>query len=258
MEPARTSPAGALDEPRLIVETGLAARIARIVEPAIRDAGCRLVRVKVLGNLPPIVQIMAERPDGTMSVGDCERVSRGVSPLLDVEDPVDREYSLEVSSPGIDRPLVRVGDFERWIGHEAKLEMAVGQGGGLKGRKRFRGLIDGVVGEEVRLRFTDAPPGEPETVLLPIAECAEAKLVMTDMLIRQSFRRAGADEGADGEAAEPGPRAIAAIKADAEADAAREAGQRWHAPREKSKPVRGPGRFARKPAAGRARPQQDQ
>ena len=110
-------------DPRLIVELGLAARVAGIVEPVLADMGYRLVRVKVLGVDGCTLQVMAERPDGTMTIEDCEQVSRGLSPVLDVADPMERGYRLEVSSPGLDRPLVRRSDFERYAGHSIKVEM---------------------------------------------------------------------------------------------------------------------------------------
>jgi ribosome maturation factor RimP len=103
-----------LNEPRLVTETGVAARVGTIVDPVLRDIGYRLVRVKISAQNGCTVQIMAERPDGSMTVEDCEAVSRAVSPALDVDDPLDRAYHLEISSPGIDRPLVRVSDFARW------------------------------------------------------------------------------------------------------------------------------------------------
>lgn len=126
---------GDLAEPRIVPEIGLEARIAHIVEPVIAGLGYRLVRVKVSAQNGTTLQIMAERPDGTMTVEDCERVSRDVSPALDVEDPIERAYHLEVSSPGIDRPLVRRSDFARWQGHQAKVEMERP----LDGRRRFKG-----------------------------------------------------------------------------------------------------------------------
>ena len=138
---------------RLISENGVAARVAAIVEPVIEDLGFNLVRVQVTGTNGCTVQIMAERPDGTMSVADCETVSRAISPVLDLEDPISTAYYLEVSSPGIDRPLVRASDFERWNGYEAKIEMAVP----VAGRKRFRGVIRGVEGEAVNLELADVP-----------------------------------------------------------------------------------------------------
>src|SRR6476620_3699065 len=127
-------------EPRLIVEPGLAARVVALVEPVIEGLGYRLVRVRVSGTDGCTVQIMAERPDGTMGIEDCEAASRALSPVFDVEDPIDREYRLEVSSPGIDRPLVRRSDFERYAGHLVKIEMAVAH----QGRKRFRGTLGGI------------------------------------------------------------------------------------------------------------------
>ena len=174
-----------LAEPRLIIEQGMAARVAALATPVLTGLGYRLVRVRVSGTLGCTVQIMAERPDGTMLIEDCEAASRALSPLFDVEDPIDREYRLEISSPGIDRPLVRRSDFERHAGHEMKVEMAVAR----EGRKRFRGVLLGVEGEAARLRRKDAAEGEETDVLLPIADMAEARLVLTDALIRKSLRR---------------------------------------------------------------------
>src|SRR5712675_2154201 len=114
----------AQSDPRLIVEQGVAARVAAVAEPVIVGLGFRLVRVRVSGSAGCTVQIMAERSDGTMTIEDCETVSRALSPVLDVADPVDRAYRLEISSPGIDRPLVRRSDFERYAGHLVKIEMA--------------------------------------------------------------------------------------------------------------------------------------
>ena len=109
---------------RLITETGVAARVAAIIEPVIEGLGFDLVRVKVTEMNGCTVQVMAERPDGTMSVDDCETVSRAISPVLDLEDPIAQAYNLEISSPGIDRPLVRASDFDRWTGYDAKIELA--------------------------------------------------------------------------------------------------------------------------------------
>ena len=178
-------------DPRLIVEQGVAARVAAIVEPVLIASGYRLVRVKVSGLDGCTVQIMAERPDGTMKVEDCEIVSRALSPVLDVSDPIDRAYRLEVSSPGMDRPLVRRSDFERFAGHELKVEMAVA----INGRRRFRGLLLGVEGETARIRRSDAAPGEDSEVVLPIEDMSEAKLVLTDALIAESLRRGKAADG---------------------------------------------------------------
>jgi ribosome maturation factor RimP len=179
-------------EPRLIAEQGIAARVAAISEPVLAGIGYRLVRVKISGLDGCTVQVMAERPDGTMTVEDCEAVSRALSPVLDVADPIDRPYRLEVSSPGMDRPLVRRSDFARFAGHRIKVEMAVA----IDGRRRFRGLLLGVEDGAVRLRRDDAAPGEADEVLLPIEEMAEAKLVLTDSLIAESLRRGKAAERA--------------------------------------------------------------
>ncbi|WP_043749208.1 ribosome maturation factor RimP [Methylobacterium nodulans] len=186
-------------EKRLITETGVAARVAQIVEPSLEGLGFRLVRVRVTGQNGCTVQIMAERPDGTMTVEDCESVSRTISPLLDVDDPIGRAYHLEISSPGIDRPLVRVGDFARWAGHEAKVELTVP----LEGRKRFRGIIRAPEGESVRIDLPDAKEGTPASYDLRLRDIGEAHLVLTDALIRESLRRGSApveDEEGEGEA----------------------------------------------------------
>lgn len=176
-----------LHEPRLIAEQGIDARIAAIIEPALEGLGYRLVRVHVSGRDGCTVQIMAERPDGTFSIEDCEAASRALSPALDVEDPIRGGYRLELSSPGIDRMLVRRSDFERHIGHEAKIEMAAM----LDGRKRFRGEISGVEGDLALLRPRDTPE---LTFRLPIAEMLEAKLLLTDALIAESLKRGKKNE----------------------------------------------------------------
>jgi ribosome maturation factor RimP len=170
---------------RLIKDSGVAGRVAGVVEPAIEGLGFRLVRVRVTALNGCTVQIMAERPDGTMTVDDCEAVSRAISPVLDLEDPVERAYHLEISSPGIDRPLVRRSDFERWAGHEAKLEMAVP----VAGRKKFRGIVIGVEGDAAVIERTDPKPGEDKRVLLILRDIGEARLVLSDALIRESLRR---------------------------------------------------------------------
>ncbi len=179
------------DEPRIVTERGTEARIANIVEPAIRGLGYRLVRVKLSAMNGTTLQIMAERPDGAMNVDDCEAVSRDLSPLLDVEDPIDREYHLEVSSPGIDRPLVRRSDFETWGGHLAKIELEQM----LDGRKRFRGKLAGVEGDSVRIALEKADDGT--FAMVPLAAIAEAKLVLTDDLLKESLRRQKPVVGAD-------------------------------------------------------------
>lgn len=172
-------------ELRLIAETGVAARVAAVAEPVLEGLGYRLVRVRVSGLSGCTVQIMAERPDGTMNIDDCEAASRALSPVLDVADPVDRAYRLELSSPGIDRPLVRRSDFDRYAGHVVKIEMAVVA----SGRKRFRGTLAGTEGNLARIRLDDAKAGEPAEILLPIADMAEARLILTDALVAESLRR---------------------------------------------------------------------
>jgi ribosome maturation factor RimP len=183
-------------EPRLIVEPGLSARVATIAEPVIEQLGYRLVRVKVSPADGCTVQVMAERPDGTMAVEDCETVSRALSPVLDMADPIERAYRLEVSSPGIDRPLVRKSDFDRYAGHLVKIETEIP----IDGRKRFRGLLVGTEGEVARIRQDDkkddTEAGGVAEILLPIEEMSEAKLVLTDELVTQALRRGKAAERA--------------------------------------------------------------
>jgi ribosome maturation factor RimP len=176
--------ATAQDEPRLIVEPGLPARVASIVEPVLHQLGFRLVRVRVSGADGCTVQVMTERPDGSMTVEDCEAVSRALSPVLDVADPIDGAYRLEISSPGIDRPLVRKSDFDRFAGHLVRIEMSMP----VDGRKRFKGKLTGTEGDSARVLRDDAE-GDDATVLLPIEEMGEAKLVLTDELVTEALRR---------------------------------------------------------------------
>ena len=187
--PNAPAPEEGLDEPRLIVESGLALRIGRRAEPTLRTLGLRLVRVKVSAAQGATVQIMAERPDGIMTIDDCQRASDALSPLFDVEEPVTGAYRLEISSPGIDRPLARVSDFQRAIGHEAKIEMAVL----VDGRKRFRGALEAVEsrdgGPVARLSLLPGENDEATSVDLAIADMSEARLVLTDDLIRAALRR---------------------------------------------------------------------
>ncbi|MFG1306180.1 ribosome maturation factor RimP [Xanthobacter autotrophicus] len=176
------------NEPRLITETGVAARVAAIASGVLGALGYRLVRVKVTNRDGGTLQIMAERPDGTMSIDDCEAASRALSPVLDVEDPISSAYRLEMSSPGIDRPLVRQSDFVRWAGHEVKVEMARP----VDGRKRFRGILIGAEDGIAVVRRLDAPATEEPTVRLPVADIHDAKLMLTDALIREALRAAKA------------------------------------------------------------------
>jgi ribosome maturation factor RimP len=208
-----------LNEPRLVVEPGVAARVAAVAEPVLGGMGYRLVRVKVSGEAGCTVQIMAERPDGTILIEDCEAISRALSPVMDVANPIESAYRLEISSPGIDRPLVRVSDFRRAIGHEAKIELAHPLE---SGRKRFRGDIVAVEGEGreavVTLERKDASPDEEKIVRLPLRDLDEAKLMLTEALIRESLRAGKAQGG-------------------------QEPGEEDDAPQEE-RPRRGPGRFA--------------
>lgn len=180
-----------LDEPRFVAETGVAARIAAIIEAALIAEGFRLVRVKVLTGQGTVVQIMAERPDGLLTIDECEEIHDLVSPLIDVEDPVRAAYRLEISSPGIDRPLVRASDFFRALGKEARIELAFAHE---SGRKRFRGRIIGVEGVgrdcQVTIERPDAGPDEEKTPKLAMRDLDEAKLILTDSLIREALRAA--------------------------------------------------------------------
>ncbi len=152
-------------------------RVAALAEPVLLSMGFRLVRVKVNGST---VQIMAERADGTFTIDDCEQFSRQFSPMMDVADIISAHYQLEVSSPGIDRPLVRASDFETWAGHEVKVEMTVPQAG----RKRFKGELEGYHEGEVRLFIEDPANGKERLLIgVPFADIAEAKLTLTDELI---------------------------------------------------------------------------
>lgn len=212
-----TREADLLNEPRLVVEPGVAARVAAVAEPVLIGMGYRLVRVRVTGEAGCTVQVMAERPDGTLTIDDCEDISRALSPVLDIADPIDRAYRLEISSPGIDRPLVRRSDFAAGAGHLVKIEMAVAH----EGRKRFRGVILGVDGEQVRVAPAESKKDIAERkraekkssvadassddslaapmagdVMLNMEDIAEARLVLTDALVRESLRRGKAAERA--------------------------------------------------------------
>lgn len=154
-------------------------RLAAIVRPTVEGMGFELVRLRLMGGKRPTLQVMAERADGTMEVEDCAGLSRQLSVVLDVEDPIDREYTLEVSSPGIDRPLTRLADFDRWEGYEARLETAEP----IEGRKRFKGVLAGTDGDEVLIELDEG------TVGLRFDWLSDAKLVLTDELITESLKR---------------------------------------------------------------------
>ena len=161
----------------LVAKTAIDRRLAGIVEPVLESMGFELVRLRLMSGRKPTLQIMAERPEGGIEVEDCAQISREVSAVLDVEDPVEGEYTLEVSSPGIDRPLTRLKDFERWDGYEAKLETSEP----IDGRRRFKGVLGGVQGSEVLIEI---PEG---TVGLEFEWLSEAKLVLTDALVAESL-----------------------------------------------------------------------
>ena len=234
--PGPHTPSPGLDEPRLTAESGTAARVARLVEPVLADLGLRLVRIKLSSGSAATLQIMAERPDGTMSIDDCEFASKAISPVLDLDDPVPGSgYRLELSSPGIDRPLVRVSDFRNAIGHEAKIELTAQLGG----RRRFRGVISAVAGETFTLTLLDARPDDSATVTLPFASLDDAKLVLTDALIREALQSQKADEADDDD--DDGSEA-----GGADPDGAGPAGA---APSDPVDVKRGPGRFAGRPKA---------
>lgn len=150
-----------------------------IIEPAVQAAGYRLVRLRLMGGHIKTLQIMAERADGTMNVDDCAALSRALSEFLEREDPIEGEYHLEVSSPGIDRPLTRQSDFARWAGHEAKLELHAPDE---SGRKRFKGMLLGLDGNDVEIEVEGA------RLKFPFRAVAEAKLVLTDRLIQEDLK----------------------------------------------------------------------
>lgn len=155
-------------------------RIEKLVAPAIAAAGFDLIRIRITGKETRTLQIMAERADHTMSAEDCAILSRALSPILEEADPIDGAYRLEISSPGIDRPLVRLRDYHDWQGYEAKIEIDRM----IEGRKKFKGVLAGVDGDNICL----AVEGEEETALIPFAWISAAKLTLSDELIRESLR----------------------------------------------------------------------
>ena len=173
-----------MSEQRFISETGQEQRIAKIVEPVAQDLGFSLVRVKITPENNCTLQIMAEDKDGRFNISQCQQLSNELSPLLDAEDVIDTAYHLEVSSPGIDRPLVRQRDFARWQGHEARVELA----NMLDGRKRFRGIIKSVDDTNVTITLPDVPEGAKADFDLPLASLAHAKLVLSDRLLAEAAR----------------------------------------------------------------------
>lgn len=200
-------------EKRFVRETGTDGQIADLIEPALADMGYRLVRVRIMGREDQTLQIMAERNDGTVTIEDCVEITRQLSPLLDAHDPFSGKYTLEVSSPGIDRPLVRPSDFEDWAGYEAKVELNQM----LDGRKRFRGTIEGYAEGEMRLEV-DLDQIGIQVIGLPLDVVAEARLVLTDDLVRESLRRNKAAARADEKAIDTSVTEGDALSGNADAD----------------------------------------
>lgn len=169
----------------MIAKTGMDHRLAEIVQPVIEDMGFELVRLRLMSGATPTLQIMAERPEGGIEVDECAQISTAVSALLDVEDPLIDAYTLEVSSPGIDRPLTRLKDFDTYEGYEAKLETTEL----IDGRKRFRGILAGIEDNAVLVNLDESDTGsDPVTIGLEFEWLADAKLIMTDELIREMLK----------------------------------------------------------------------
>lgn len=183
--------------PDLIAKAPIDRRLAEIITPVIEGLGYELVRVRLLGGKTHTLQIMADKPDGGIEVDDCAKISTEVSAVLDVEDPLEEAYTLEVSSPGIDRPLTRFKDFDAWEGYEVKIETTEM----IDGRRRFRGELAGTEGEEVLLTLPPASAGaEPLTIGLHYDWLSDAKLVLTDDLIAEMLRQRKAAQPLDGAA----------------------------------------------------------
>lgn len=167
----------------LIAKTSMDRRMAEIVSPSIEALGFEVVRIRVMGGKTNTLQIMAERPDGGIDVDECAQISNAISVLLDVEDPLEEAYALEVSSPGIDRPLTRLKDFETFEGYEAKVETTEM----IDGRRRFKGMLAGVEGDEVLMNLEEGK--ETVTVGLNFEWLSDAKLVLTDELIQEMLKQ---------------------------------------------------------------------
>jgi ribosome maturation factor RimP len=178
----------------LIAKTAIDQRLASLVQPTIEGMGYELVRIRLMGGKTRILQVMADRPDGGINVDDCAKISTAVSAVLDVEDPIEDNYTLEVSSPGIDRPLTRLKDFDTWNGYEARVETTEL----IDGRRRFKGILAGTEGEEVLITLDEG--GEEVTIGLQFEWLSDAKLILTDELIAEMLRQrkeTGAFDGAD-------------------------------------------------------------
>ncbi|HAC59136.1 ribosome maturation factor RimP [Parvibaculum sp.] len=190
----------AILDTHLVAPHGVPRKVFELLRPSAEGIGFEIVRIRFGLQDGHTLQIMAERADGSMSVEDCEELSRTLSAVLDVEDPIPGEYNLEISSPGIDRPLTRPKDFERWKGFDVKIELAEP----IEGRKRFRGTLQGVEGGEVLVECDIEGYSEPQVLGLPFEKLSEAKLVMSDDLIRESLKRQGRAEDASEDAPSDG------------------------------------------------------
>lgn len=190
----------AILDTHLVAPHGVPRKVFELLRPSAEGIGFEIVRIRFGLQDGHTLQIMAERADGSMSVEDCEELSRTLSAVLDVEDPIPGEYNLEISSPGIDRPLTRPKDFERWKGFDVKIELAEP----IEGRKRFRGMLQGVEGGEVLVECDIEGYSEPQVLGLPFEKLSEAKLVMSDDLIRESLKRQGRAEDASEDAPSDG------------------------------------------------------
>jgi ribosome maturation factor RimP len=177
----------------LIAKSAIDRRLAEIITPAIEGLGFELVRVRLMGGKTRVLQIMADRPDGGIGVDECGDISTAVSAVLDVEDPIEENYVLEVSSPGIDRPLTRLKDFEMWKGWEARVETSEL----IDGRRRFKGALAGVEGDEVLITIEEA--GEELTIGLKFEWLSDAKLILTDELITEMLRQKKVAEPTEGQ-----------------------------------------------------------
>ncbi len=174
-----------IDEPRLFEENGIEAQVATLITPVLKPLGFRLVRIKLLGLNGLTLQIMAECADGSMTIEDCEIVSRTISPLLDVQNIIERKYHLEISSPGIDRPLVRKSDFFHWQGHVAKIETNVE----IDGRKKFRGILANVTQDGFTLNTDKNAHKDAMCISIPFDSIIDAHLILTDELIRDALKK---------------------------------------------------------------------
>ncbi|MEM8729945.1 MAG: ribosome maturation factor RimP [Pseudomonadota bacterium] len=168
----------------LIAKAAIDRRLAEIISPVIEDLGFELVRIRLMSGKATVLQIMADKPDGGIEVDDCAEISNAVSAVLDVEDPILDAYTLEVSSPGIDRPLTRLKDFDMFEGYEAKVETSEL----IDGRRRFKGVLAGIEGDEVLINLPDAG-GDDMTIGLQFDWLSDAKLVLTDELIKEMLRQ---------------------------------------------------------------------